>query len=375
MSKKYNIPVNRPLLHGHESEFLVECISSGWVSSEGPFVEQFETAFSSWIGHDHGVAVSSGTAALEIAIRALEIGPGDEVIMPTHTIMSCAQAVKKAGATPVLIDHEIKYWNMDVTELTKRITEKTKAIMVVHLFGFPVDMSPVIQIAKEQGLFIIEDTAQMVGQQYLGQRCGSFGDVSTYSFYPNKMITTGEGGMCTTSNPEIADRCRYFRNLCFDPGERFHHSEMGWNYRLTNLQAGLGLAQLQRIDEHLARKKKVAKQYRKYLTGNRFFDLQAEFSPFAENLHWVFAILLNETSGLSASDIIERLGELGVGSRPLFYPIHLQPVFENEKFVSDGAFPVAEHLHRMGLYLPSGLGNTDKEIRQTCDALESIFES
>ena len=206
MNRKYNIPVNSPLLNGNEKIYLNECIDTGWISSEGPFVKKFEERLSAKVDQLHGIAVSSGTAALEIAIAALDIGKGDEVILPSHTIISCAQAIVKNRAVPVLIDNELDTWNMNVSHIEEKITDKTKAIMVVHLYGFPVDMDPILLIAKKHNLYIIEDTAQMLGQTYKGQPCGSFGDISTFSFYANKHITTGEGGMILTDNKKIYDK-------------------------------------------------------------------------------------------------------------------------------------------------------------------------
>ena len=248
------IPVNEPLLDGNEKKYLCECIDSGWISSEGPFVRKFEERMSRAAGRKYGIAVTNGTAALELAVRALCIGEGDEVIMPAFTIISCAMAVTNAGAVPVLVDSDIHTWNMNVDELEEKITDRTKAIMMVHTYGLPVDADRVLELAEKYGLKIIEDAAEMHGQTYKGRPCGSFGEISTFSFYPNKHVTTGEGGMIVTDDAELAERCRSLRNLCFKKDIRYVHDELSGNYRFTNLQAAVGLAQLERLEEFAGRK-------------------------------------------------------------------------------------------------------------------------
>jgi perosamine synthetase len=242
------IPVNRPLLDGSEKKYLDECIDSGWISSEGPFVKKLEAEFSKLMGCAHGVAVCNGSAAIDVALAALRIGPGDEVILPSFTIISCAAAIVRAGAVPVVVDCQSDTWNIDPMLIAAKITNHTKAIMVVHIYGLPVDMDPVTALARKHGLFIIEDAAEQHGQTYKGKPVGSFGDIATVSFYPNKQITTGEGGMVLTNDKALADRCRDLRNLCFDKERRYVHQELGWNFRMSNVQAAIGVAQLERID-------------------------------------------------------------------------------------------------------------------------------
>ena len=259
------IPVNEPLLDGNEKKYLAECIDTGWISSEGPFVGEFEKRFAARVGRQYGIAVCNGSVALDVAVAALGIGPGDEVILPSFTIISCAAAIVRAGATPVVVDSDPLTWNMDVARLAKKITPQTRAIMVVHIYGLPVDMDPVLELAARHDLKIIEDAAELIGQNYRGKPCGSFGDISTFSFYPNKHITTGEGGMVMTNDGALAERCRSLRNLCFQPGKRFEHEELGWNFRMSNLQAALGLAQLERLDEFVERKRSIGRRYNKLL--------------------------------------------------------------------------------------------------------------
>ena len=253
------ILVNEPLLNGNEKKYLNECIDSGWISSEGPFVKKFEIEFAAKMGRKYGIAVTNGTAAIDLAIEALDIGPGDEVIMPSFTIISCVMQVVRSGATPVFVDSEPDTWNMDVQQIESKISTRTKAIMAVHIYGLPVDLSILLPLCDKYGLKLIEDSAEMIGQTYNGRPCGSFGDISTVSFYPNKHITTGEGGMILTDDENLANICRELRNLCFKPNKRFVHDRLGWNVRMTNLQAAVGLAQLERLDEFLIKKRWIGK--------------------------------------------------------------------------------------------------------------------
>src|SRR6516164_8105844 len=255
------IPVNRPLLDGNEKKYLTECIDTGWISFEGPFVKRFEADFAKLMGCAHGVAVCNGSIAIELALAALRIGPGDEVIIPSFTIISCAAAIVRAGAVPVVVDCQNDTWNIDPTLIAAKITSRTKAIMVVHIYGLPVDMDPVMMLARKHGLFVIEDAAEQHGQTYKGKPVGSFGDIATVSFYPNKQITTGEGGMVVTNDDALAERCRALRNLCFDKGRRYIHEELGWNFRMSNLQAAVGVAQLERLPETIEKKRRIGAWY------------------------------------------------------------------------------------------------------------------
>jgi len=356
-----NIPVNRPWFHGNEEKYLTECIKSGWISSEGPFIREFEEKFSDKVGRDHGIAVSSGSAALDLAIAALGIGEGDEVIMPAFTIISPALSVIRAGGVPVLVDSEADSWNMDVSLIESRITSKTKAILVVHTYGLPVDVDPVLDLCRKHKLKLIEDAAEMHGQTYKGRPCGSFGDVSIFSFYPNKLVTTGEGGMVVCDDELIAARCRKLRNLGFEErGRRFIHREMGWNYRMTNVQAALGLAQLEYWEEHISRKREIGELYQKGLGGTSGLRLPLQNSSFAENIYWVFGIVTDQE--VRCRDLCVGLNEKGIGTRPFFWCMHEQPVFIERGLFQHETYPVAEKLARNGFYLPSGLGLTDEEI-------------
>ena len=367
------INVNEPLLNGNEKKYLIECIDTGWISSEGPFVKKFEQIFSESVGRKFGVAVCNGTAALEAAVIAAGIKNGDEVIMPAFTIISCASAVIRAGGIPVLVDSEIDTWNMSVPQIKKKITNRTKAIMAVHIYGLPVDMDPLIEISKEYNLIIIEDAAELIGQTYKGKPCGSFGEVSTFSFYPNKHITTGEGGMIVTDDEEIAERCRSLRNLCFKPGKRFEHDEMGFNFRMTNLQAAVGVAQFERMDEFIKKKRDTGKMYNELLKDIKGIQIPLESTPFAENIYWVYGILIKDNKKGNAFDAMKKLNEKKIGTRPFFYPMHLQPVFRKMGLFKDESYPVSEKISESGFYIPSGLGLTEEQIVRTSKEVRNLF--
>ncbi len=362
------IPVNTPLLSGNELKYVTECIETGWISSEGPFVQKFEENFSKYIGTKHGIAVSNGSAALDIAIKALEIGVGDEVIMPTFTIISPAQSVVTAGATPVLVDSDPNTWSMNVNQIEAKITNRTKAILVVHIYGLPVDMNPILELCKKYNLKLIEDAAEVHGQTYNGKMCGSFGDISTFSFYPNKHITTGEGGMILCNDDNLAQKCQKLRNLAFEPnGRRFVHNEIGWNYRMTNLQAALGVAQLEKIEYHVQRKREIGNQYNKGLEGIIGCQLPLVHTNYAENIYWVYG-LVAETEEIQIQ-MVNKLNNSKIGTRPFFWCMHEQPVFQKMGLFANEKYPVAEKLARNGFYIPSGLGLTNEEIEEVVKVL------
>ena len=367
------IPVNEPLLNGNEEKYLIECIRTGWISSEGPFVARFEEEFAARVGRNYGVAVTNGSAALEAAVAALGIGPGDEVILPTFTIISCAAAIVRAGAVPVVVDCNSTTWNMNVGQVESRITSRTKAIMVVHIFGLPTDMRPLMELADEYGLKVIEDAAEAHGQAYYGRPCGSFGDISTFSFYPNKHVTTGEGGMIVTDDAALAEKCRGLRNLCFKPEQRFVHDELGWNLRMTNLQAALGVAQLERLDEFIAIKRRMGAHYTNLLAGTPGIQLPVKSTEYAENVYWVYGIVLEESVPFDAKEAMSRLNTHGIGTRPFFWPMHAQPVLRKMGLFSEKRYPVAEKIAQRGFYIPSGLAITDEQIHRSADALMRIL--
>jgi perosamine synthetase len=369
------IPVNEPLLNGNEKKYLNECIDTGWISSEGPFIKKFEEGMANYVGRKYAVAVTSGTAALEMAVVALGIGKGDEVIMPSFTIISCGQAVVKAGAKPVLVDSEYDSFNMKVQDLESKITSNTKAIMVVHIYGLPVDMNPILELAKKYNLKIIEDAAEMHGQTYNGKMCGSFGDISILSFYPNKHITTGEGGMVLMDDEQLHERCKSLRNLCFSPdgNKRFIHEELGWNLRMTNIQAALGVAQLERIDEFVAKKRWIGNMYQELLADIKSINLPIKQKDFADNIYWVFAITIKDKYNKTTKEIMKELGSYGVGTRPFFYPMHQQPVFNKMGLFVDEKYPNAIKLYERGFYIPSGMAITEEQIREVSKIMHEVL--
>lgn len=369
------IPVNEPLLDGNEKKYLCECIDTGWISSEGPFVKEFEQKMSQTAGRKYGIAVTNGTTALEIAVQALGISQGDEVIMPTFTIISCAMAVTKVGAIPVLIDSDIETWNMKVSEIEQKITAKTKAIMLVHLYGLPAEVDEILELANKYHLKVIEDAAEMHGQTYIGRPCGSFGDISIFSFYPNKHITTGEGGMIVTDNKDLAARCCYLRNLCFKNDVRYVHEEISDNYRFTNLQAAVGLAQLERLDEFIIRKRKMGKYYTEALKDVKGIRLPIEKTSYADNIYWVFGIVLENNSSLTNREVVQRLAEEGIGSRTFFWCMHEQPVYINDGYFKEEKYKNAEYLARKGFYIPSGLALTEKQMDEVVCKLIKIIKA
>lgn len=367
------VPVNEPLLNGNEKKYLNECIDTGWISSEGPFIKRFEDDMASYVGRKYATACSNGSAALDIAVAALELNEGDEVIMPSFTIISCAQSLVTRGVKPVLVDSDLKTFNMNVEEIEQKITSKTKAIMIVHIYGLTVDLEPILEIAKKYNLRIIEDAAEMHGQTYNGKKCGSFGDISIFSFYPNKHITTGEGGMVLTNNEALDKRAKSLRNLCFT-SDRFIHEELGWNYRMTNMQAALGVAQLEQIDKIVEKKRWIGHTYNKLLKDIDVISLPIVNTKYCENIYWVYAIMLKDRYPKTAKEVMAELGKYKIGTRPFFYPMHKQPVFNKMGLFLDDVLPNSEKLYEKGFYIPSGLVLTEAQIEEVSIALHKVLK-
>ena len=374
MKEEKFIPVNKPLLDGNEKKYLAECIDSGWISSEGPFVSEFEEKFAKRVSRTYGIAVSNGSVAIDAALEALEVGPGDEVIMPSFTIISCINHIIRKDALPILIDSDPITWNMDVNQIEQHITKKTKVIMVVHIYGLPVDINPILSLAKKYNLKILEDAAEMHGQTYRNFPCGSFGDISTFSFYPNKHITTGEGGMIVTNDENLYDKCRSLRNLCFGKKDRFIHEDLGWNMRMTNMQAAIGLAQLERLDEFVQIKRKMGQLYSELLSGIDEIQLPLDETEYSKNIYWVYGLVLKQNSKKNVSDIISYLKENGVGSRNFFYPMHKQPILIQKGYFKNVSLPNSEYLSNYGFYIPSGLNLNELEIRKVAKILLNYFK-
>lgn len=375
------VPVNEPALTDEDFAALSDAFKSGWISSAGRYVDEFEESWAAYCGQKHGIAVSNGTTALQVAVEAAGIGAGDEVIMPSYTIISCASAVVRAGGVPVLIDCDPDTFGMDVMAIAARITPRTRAIMVVHMFGHPVDMDPIMALAERHGLIVIEDAAEVHGARYLSGRdgnaphwrtCGGIGHISTFSFFANKLITTGEGGMVLTSDDHMAERSRSLRNLCFRSDRRFLHTEHGYQYRLTNLQAAVGVNQVKRIEGIVDRKRRIAADYTARLEDIPGIQLPME-RDWAKSVFWVYSILLGEERELDAVALAADLRARGVETRPFFLGMHEQPVFHDLGLFKGEHYPVTERISRKGLYIPSGLGLTEAQMDIVSDAVRAVL--
>ena len=375
------VPVNEPLLTEEDFKPLEDAFRTGWISSAGRYVDEFEQGWADYCGQSHGIAVANGTVALQVAVEALGIGQGAEIIMPSYTIISCALAAVRVGAKPVLVDCCPRTYNMRTDQIEAKITSATKAIMVVHMFGHPVDMDPVLALAKKHGLAIIEDAAEVHGAQYLSGRdtakpewrtCGGMGHIATFSFFANKLITTGEGGMLLTSDDKLAKRCRDLRNLCFRPDRRFLHTELGHQFRLTNMQAAIGVNQVKRIEEIVERKRAIAAAY-----TARLGDLPGIQLPMEENwgrsVFWVYSLLLADDHPLDAVSFAAALKEEGIESRPYFLGMHEQPVLHDMGLFEGESYPVTERIARKGLYIPSGLAINDEQMDLVRTAVRKIL--
>ena len=365
------IPVSEPLFSKAEEEYALDCIRTGWLSSEGKYVKEFEQKCAKYCSMKEGIAVSSGTAALQVALACLPLNKRDEVIMPSFTIISCAISIIEAGAVPVLVDCDPETWTMDVKEVEKRISPRTKAIMAVHIYGHSVDMDPILALAKKHKLFVIEDAAEAHGAEYKGRKCGGMSDISILSFYANKLVTTGEGGMVLTNNPDFAEKARSLRNLCFRSDRRFIHTEIGHNFRMSNIQAAIGVAQLERLDQFVDRKREMAHKYNEML---KELPLQLPVEKeWAKNIYWMYAVVLDDSVKSDVKQITKLLMEKGIQTRPFFVGMHEQPVFHKMELFLGEEYPVCERISRQGFYLPSGQAITDEQINTVCEVMHKIF--
>ena len=371
------IPVNTPKIFNQEKINIKKCLDTGWISSEGSYVKEFEKSFSKYNKRIYGIAVSSGTAALEVAMKSLNLKNGAHVIIPTFSIISTALCVIKLGLKPILVDVNLSTWNMECDQIIKKITKKTKAIIITHIYGFPVDMNNILKIAKKKNIKVIEDSAEMIGQTYNNRKCGSFGDISTFSFYANKHITTGEGGMILTNDKKLYEKCKSLRNLSFGSGvNRFNHDDIGWNYRMTNLQAALGCGQLKNIKKILKRKREIGRRYISILKNCKKIYIQPYKLKYAKNIFWVFGVLINKEIKISRNSIVNKLNKKNIQTRNFFYPMHKQKIFKKMKVFSNTArYKNAEFLSENGFYLPSGLGITNSEIDYVGNTLFKILEN
>jgi perosamine synthetase len=364
MDRRMRLPVAEPSLGARELEYVSECILTGWISSAGRFVARFEEQFAAFCQTPYAVATSNGTTALHLALDALGIGPGDEVIVPTLTFIATANAVRYVGARPVFVDSDADTWNLDPRLVEAAVTPRTKAIIPVHLYGHPADMDPICDIARRHGFPVVEDAAEAHGAKYKGRPVGQLGDVAVFSFYGNKIVTTGEGGMVTTSSKDIAERVRMLRDHGMSPQQRYWHPVLGYNYRLTNLQAAVGVAQMERVDAILADKLRIAQTYARGLARVRGIVLPPQ-APWASNVYWLYSVIVDaQVYGRSRDELMAALRQDGIDTRPLFHPVHTQPIYRTGQHL-----PVAERLARDGLSLPSAVGLRQEDIQRVTDAI------
>ncbi len=371
------IPVCVPALLGNERKYLLDALETNWISSAGKYIPLFEEAFAKYIGVEHAICTTSGTTALHLALTALGIGRGDEVIIPNFTMIASAFAVCYTGAVPVFVDAEKETWNVDPEKIEEKITPRTKAIMVVHIYGHPAEISRIREIADRHGLKIIEDAAEVHGAEFDGKKCGSFGDIACFSFFANKIVTSGEGGIVVTDNKELADRCRYYKNLCFplEGPRNYLHEDVGFNYRMSNLHAAIGLAQIEKADEYARRRRRNNWLYKKYLENVDGIIFQPEKENH-KNVYWMNGIVVNpEKIGMSREKFIEKLKENGIDSRLFFIGMNEQPALRKHGCDVSGEYPVTRWLSENGLYLPSGSGLTEEEIKYICGVIIQLCKN
>ncbi len=365
-----SIPVCSPMLDGEERANVLDCIDSNWISSAGEYIPRLEKAFAKRCGAAHGVACCNGTAALHLALEALEIGPGDEVIIPSFTLIVSANVVCWTGAVPVLVDVKSHTWCIDEELIETKITPRTRAIVAVHMYGHPCAMDEIRGIARRHGLYVIEDAAQAHGATYRGRTVGGIGDVGCFSFYGNKIITTGEGGMLVTNDAPIAERAALLRNQAFGE-ERFVHHHVGFNYRMTNIQAAIGCAQCERWDEKVARKRELAAEYDRLFADESALQLPVEADG-CRSVYWMYGVVLNDEFGRSTQDVRAHLAAAGIETRPFFIPMNRQPVFQgcHRRWPNlRGSYPVSERLGERGFYLPSGMDLTREDQAHIAEQL------
>ena len=361
----YSIPLYQPDLSGNEKRYVLECLDSTWISSKGIFISEFENRFAAYVGARHAVGVCNGTVALHLALITLGIGPGDEVIVPTFTYIAAVNAIAYTGATPIFVDSRRDNWQMDSADVRRKINARTKALMVVHLYGHPCEMDALKEIARERRLFVVEDCAEAFGARYKGRLVGTFGDIATFSFYGNKTITTGEGGMVVTNDQALADSAKHFKGQGLAPNREYWHDVIGYNYRMTNICAAIGLAQLERADEFLSKKRELAKTYQKYLQGLPV-EVHGE-SADVTNSYWMTSILVENPA--DRDGLRTHLRERGIETRPLFYPVHMMPMY----VAGHQMYPVAQDLAERGINLPSWPGLGASQAEAIASAIASYF--
>jgi len=357
------IPLTEPDIGNDELENVVKAVKSGWVSSKGQFIEEFEKGFCAYVGAKHGITTCNGTTALHLALSALGIGKGDTVLVPSLTFIASANAVTYTGAKPVLVDSHPEYWCMDPSKIEKAIDHRTKAVLIVHLYGHPCDMDELTKIAEDKSLIIVEDCAEALGAEYNGKRVGTSGTVSCFSFYGNKIITTGEGGMCLTDDDELAEKMKMLRDHGMNPQKKYWHDVVGFNYRMTNLQAALGVAQLKKIDFLVQKKREIASTYKGFF--KKLDVATAPEMPWAKSVYWLYSILVERSL---RDKIIKHLYDKNIETRPFFHPLHTLPPYK-----TGTSLPIAEDLSARGINLPTGTKLTVREMERVADVLGSAL--
>lgn len=360
------IPVSEPYIGEEEIRNVAEALRSTWISSAGKYLDEFEHRFAAYCGVKHGIATTSGTTALHLALAALRVGKEDEVVVPAFTNIATANAVIYTGAKPVFVDSEAETWNMDTEQLKEKITKKTKAIIPVHIFGHPADMGPIMDVASDRNIFVVEDAAEAHGAEYKGKKVGSIGHINAFSFYGNKLLTTGEGGMVMTNDDDLEERCRGLKNVFFDKARTYIHQEVGFSYRMTNLAAAIGVAQLDRLEWTIEKKRRMAFLYESYFKRIEGIRLQ-KIQEWAKSVHWMYPLVLEDSFGIERDEAMRKLYERGIETRRLFGPMNRQPAFKDLQIDYD--CPVAEDLYARGFYLPSSVKLTEEQIKYVAETL------
>ena len=371
-NNKIIFPVSKPFITKKDIFAVNKTLKSGWISSSGTETKKFESEFSKFVDRKYSITVANGTAALEIAVKALGIKKDDEVLIPNFTIISNALAVIRQQAKPVLIDCDLENWNVKIEDIEKKITKKTKAIIVTHIYSFPNDMDKILMICKKHNILIIEDAAEVLGLSYKNKKCGSFGDLSTFSFYANKQVTTGEGGMISVNSEKLYKKCNSLKNLCFGKINRFNHDDLGWNYRLTNIQAALGLSQLKNIKNTIRKKMEIGNYYYEKLKFNNNIQILPPFNSFSKNIYWVVGILIKNKK-MTALNLSKKLLKFGIETRPFFWPMHQQSIFKKLKLFKNQNYPNSTYLSKYGLYVPSYFLLKKKEINKISNIINKIL--
>lgn len=365
------IPVNEPAISPNALKYVSDCVKTGWISSSGKYIEIFEKNFAKFIGTKHAITTTSGTTALHLALVSLGIKKGDEVIVPSHTMIASAAAVVYTGATPVFVDVKRDTWNIDVDNIKKHITKKTKVIMPVHIYGLPVEMNKIMSLAKKYKLFVVEDAAESLGAKYKEKMTGSIGNIGCFSFYANKIITTGEGGMVVTNSDKLARIAREYKDLAHSTKLRFLHNKIGFNYRMTNMQAALGVAQLEEVKKYIKKKQWMASIYNSKLSKIEGLTLPVKLRG-STNVYWMYGLLVEKEFGISRDQLKKILLERGIDTRTFFIPMHIQPALKNLGFTKNAKCPISEEIGKRGLYLPSGLAITKTQINTVCNTIYEI---